>query len=367
MGTADVHPHIEWAVKLVREPSHGVIDLHAAQAQIGKNDIDTVKPNRRKHFGQTGEMTVMQAHPSGDNHRFKPPASRLQLRPVKIKPQQKTVWCRALQKSKRVAAETDGQISHNLPLRRPQRGKYLGDQYGNVRAGGRTSLGAHVFLQWEVSRAHLPVAERCEVVGCPIRAAFRTADARAGRAHFQLAPDKRTLLVTGASQGARTINAAVQSCWPGFVRAHPDWQLVHLTGAADEAAARAAYEQAGVPARVLAFTDEMHLAIAAADVVVSRAGASTLAELTALGRPAILLPYPFHRDMHQRANAQVLAQRGAAILLEDAREPEVNGRRIRAALDELVDPARRAACASAAAELGRPAAAERVAAWLLGQ
>ena len=117
---------------------------------------------------------------------------------------------------------------------------------------------------------------------------------------------------------------------------------------------------------MLAFTHEAWLALAAADVVVSRAGASTLAELTALGRPSILLPYPYHRDRHQFANAEVLAQRGAALVVEDRRDPLADGGPLLAALERLSDPGLRATMSDIARQLGRPDAAQRVAQWLVG-
>lgn len=223
-----------------------------------------------------------------------------------------------------------------------------------------------VVLQWEVSRRHFPEGTRCVVWGCPIRAEFAAADRADGRRHFGLDPERPTLLVTGASQGARSINLAMQRVWPRFLAAHPDWQLLHLTGAAAEEQTRAAYAAAGVRARVLAFTHEAWLALAAADVVVSRAGASTLAELTALGRPSILLPYPYHRDRHQFANAEVLAQRGAALVVEDRRDPLADGGPLLAALERLSDPGLRATMSDIARQLGRPDAAQRVAQWLVG-
>ncbi|RMF71473.1 MAG: UDP-N-acetylglucosamine--N-acetylmuramyl-(pentapeptide) pyrophosphoryl-undecaprenol N-acetylglucosamine transferase, partial [Planctomycetota bacterium] len=139
-----------------------------------------------------------------------------------------------------------------------------------------------VFLQWEASRRHFTPAVECRTVGCPIRAAFRNADRQRGLSRFGLDAAKRTLLVTGASQGARTINEALQRVWPRFARARADWQLLHLTGHRDEAATRSAYERAGAAdsATVVGFTHEMADALAAADIVISRAGASTLAELT---------------------------------------------------------------------------------------
>lgn len=223
-----------------------------------------------------------------------------------------------------------------------------------------------VVLQWDISRTHFPAATRCEVLGCPIRSEFAGADGAEGRRRLGLDHRRPVLLVTGASQGARTVNQAVIRVWPEFRAAHPEWQLLHLSGAADEAPVRAAFaSQPGT--HVISFTSEMWLALAAADVVVSRAGASTLAELTALGRPAILLPYPYHRDRHQHANAAVLAVAGAALVLEDQLAAEANAGPLRAALEHLADRGRRAAMAQAAAGLGKIAAARGVAERLLTQ
>ncbi|MBU0638587.1 MAG: UDP-N-acetylglucosamine--N-acetylmuramyl-(pentapeptide) pyrophosphoryl-undecaprenol N-acetylglucosamine transferase [Planctomycetes bacterium] len=224
-----------------------------------------------------------------------------------------------------------------------------------------------VVLQWDCSRSHFPVGTHCQTLGCPIRPDFAQADGRAGRQHFDLEPDRPLLLVTGASQGARNINQIITRIWPSFLSTHPEWQLLHLTGPADEATSRAAYGTAGVPAQVVPFTHEMHLALAAADAVVSRAGASTLAELAILGKPAILLPYPYHRDRHQHANAQVLVDAGAALLVEDRCDAQKTGGPLLAALELLADTNTRGNMAAAARAGARPNAAQDVAAWLLGQ
>ncbi len=218
-----------------------------------------------------------------------------------------------------------------------------------------------VVLQWDVSRRHFPAGVRCEALGCPIRRDFAAVERASAARKFGLDPARPVLLVTGASQGARTINEALARLWPDFTAAHPNWQLLHLTGAADEASVRSAYERAALPAAVLAFTHEMSAALSAADLVISRAGASTLAELTCLGKPAILLPYPYHKDQHQRVNAHVLVDAGAAICLSDTREPVSNAAAIRAALERLTDDAARATMAAAARKLGRPDASAAVA------
>lgn len=224
-----------------------------------------------------------------------------------------------------------------------------------------------VVLQWDASRQYFRPGAPCATLGCPIRAEFAVELGVAeSRAAFGLDPARPTLLVTGASQGARTVNEALLRAWPAFHARHPEWQILHLTGAADEAEVRAAYAAAGSPATVRAFADQMWLALAAADVVISRAGASTLAELTAVGRPSILLPYPYHRDRHQHANAEVLAAGGAALVLEDRLSPLANEVPLREAMERLVDEHMRAQMSAAARALGRRDAAEVVAIWLLG-
>lgn len=151
------------------------------------------------------------------------------------------------------------------------------------------------------------------LVGTPIRPAlWERAPAQAARAALGL-DDLPTLLVFGGSQGARGLNegaaAAVKaSGWP---------QVLHLSGPKDAEAVSARYRDAGVSAKVLAYLDGMESAYAAADAVVCRSGASTLAELAAQRKPAVLVPFPFAAEGHQEANARVLEARGAcAVVLE---------------------------------------------------
>jgi UDP-N-acetylglucosamine--N-acetylmuramyl-(pentapeptide) pyrophosphoryl-undecaprenol N-acetylglucosamine transferase len=135
--------------------------------------------------------------------------------------------------------------------------------------------------------------------------------------------------------------------------------VTHQTGAADVDAVRARYAGLGLTVRVVPFITDMGAAYAAADVVVGRAGAMTCAEVTAVGLPAILVPYPYAADDHQRRNAEVLAAAGAAETILDADlTADRLAERLRALLD---DPARRATMAARARDLGRADAARRVA------
>jgi UDP-N-acetylglucosamine--N-acetylmuramyl-(pentapeptide) pyrophosphoryl-undecaprenol N-acetylglucosamine transferase len=177
---------------------------------------------------------------------------------------------------------------------------------------------------------------------------------------FSLDPSKPTLLVTGASQGAHTINEAIIGLAPEIAAA--GWQVLHLSGSADRERVQSAYAKAKTPAVVLSFTDQMAEAMAAADLIVSRAGASSLAEFLAIGKPSILLPYPFHRDRHQWHNGQVLVDAGAAVMFEDQKDAAANIRTLAPVLKTLMtDTAKREKMTQAARTLGRPEAADLVA------
>ncbi len=223
-----------------------------------------------------------------------------------------------------------------------------------------------VFCQWEPTAKRFPDVPLVVATGCPVRRAFLGVNRDEACRVFNLDPAKQTLLVTGASQGARTVNEAVLALLGDLRGQSGRWQILHLSGTPDFEHVRRAYEGRFDGAVVLPFTDRMAEAIAAADLVVSRAGASTLAELTAVGRPSILLPYPFHRDMHQKANAEVLREAGAAVLLDDRIEPRLNAEKLRPILLELMMyPERLARMAAAARKIGRPEAAATVARHLL--
>jgi UDP-N-acetylglucosamine--N-acetylmuramyl-(pentapeptide) pyrophosphoryl-undecaprenol N-acetylglucosamine transferase len=151
--------------------------------------------------------------------------------------------------------------------------------------------------------------------GVPIRASLANLPQRsAAIARFALDESKKTLLAFGGSQGARSINDAVIS----LVRERriPEgWQVLLVTGESDYA--RVCREVRGIA--VWPYLDDPALAYAAADLVLARSGASTLAELSALALPAILIPYPYATEVHQLANATAFAEGGAALVIEDAK------------------------------------------------
>lgn len=222
-----------------------------------------------------------------------------------------------------------------------------------------------VFAQWDESVEHLSEHANVEVVGCPIRDEFRSATRETGIQRFELDPAKKTLLVTGASQGARTLNEAILFS-RGVLLERSDWQVLHLTGESDFERVESAYADVQTRVRVMPYTDHMAEAVAAADLVASRAGASSLAEITTVGRPAILLPYPFHGDMHQLANARCLVRRGAARIVKDRANQRETGLELSRALERLMDDeGERESMARAAQRLGRACAADDIAVRVL--
>jgi UDP-N-acetylglucosamine--N-acetylmuramyl-(pentapeptide) pyrophosphoryl-undecaprenol N-acetylglucosamine transferase len=202
---------------------------------------------------------------------------------------------------------------------------------------------------------------KIRVTGCPIRDDIRRLPAKAeAAARLNIDPKFRTLVVTGASLGAQTVNEGVVTMLEGMPL--DGWQVLHLSGREHAEKVRAEYAKLPIAARVIDFTPAMADVWAVADLAVSRSGASSCAELTACGVPSILMPYPFHKDMHQRANAKVLADQGAAILLDDQKDRVKNANILRPMVQSLLnDDARRQAMSAAARKLGKPQAAENVA------
>jgi len=186
------------------------------------------------------------------------------------------------------------------------------------------------------------------VTGNPVRAEF----ARIGDP-----PDGPVLqlLVFGGSRGARSLNRAVAAALPELARLDEPPRVVHQTGPDDVAAAQeSARLYPAARYETLPFLDDMPQRMTAADLVVCRAGATTLAELTAAGRPAILVPYPYAADDHQRHNAEALQATGAAVVIRDA---DLTGPALAAQVGDLArDRARLRRMGQAARALGRPEA-----------
>src|SRR5205085_10128980 len=152
----------------------------------------------------------------------------------------------------------------------------------------------------------------CRITGVPVRREFFNAAAPAAHGAGP------TLLVFGGSQGAHAINVAMLGALPELAARMPELHIVHQTGERDSSAAAAAYLEAGISAELAPFIDNMPEVIARADLLLCRSGASTVAEVTAAGKPAAFVPFPRAADDHQRRNAEALVRKGAAVLLPEA-------------------------------------------------
>ncbi len=210
--------------------------------------------------------------------------------------------------------------------------------------------------------------KKCRHTGCPVRPEI--IEAQRGRAlrHLELEETKNTLVVMGGSLGGHNVNVAAQTCLIDLHRQGVlfDWQVIHITGKTDHQPIMISYDQAETPVKVLDFTKEMSQVLACADLMVCRAGASTLAELMARGIPALLLPYPYHRDQHQLINARCLADAGAARIVKDTRDAVQTANLLQPVLRECLQnrEVRRQMVASAR-QIARPQAASEIAQELL--
>jgi len=195
-----------------------------------------------------------------------------------------------------------------------------------------------------------------EVTGIPVRQEF-----------FALAPPPQDalphLLIFGGSQGARIFNTLMPPLAPALLEAIPRLTLLHQAGARHLESTRAAYEASGAdPARwrVEAFLDNMAERFQAAQLVMARSGASTVAELAAAGKPSLLIPFAAAADDHQRSNAEVMVRAGAAVMIEE-RQLSVPDLLSQTLLRLLADPAGLRSMAAQACTQAHPGAAERIA------
>jgi UDP-N-acetylglucosamine--N-acetylmuramyl-(pentapeptide) pyrophosphoryl-undecaprenol N-acetylglucosamine transferase len=206
------------------------------------------------------------------------------------------------------------------------------------------------------------------VTGNPVRPEFFAREEKEADDHSLSPPSAARVLIFGGSQGAHAINMAMVEAATRLAAAGaPRLAITHQTGQRDVELVRDAYRRAGLEARVEAFLFEMDREMKAADIVVCRAGATTLSELAAAGKPAILVPLPTAADDHQRKNAEVIARAGGGEVIE---ERELTGERLADALARLGgDTERRGAMSEAIRGFARPDAAARIAdkVWELAQ
>jgi UDP-N-acetylglucosamine--N-acetylmuramyl-(pentapeptide) pyrophosphoryl-undecaprenol N-acetylglucosamine transferase len=209
------------------------------------------------------------------------------------------------------------------------------------------------FISFAESDRHFP-RQKSVLTGNPIRQRIRLE---------RIAPErgpesKFTLFIFGGSQGAHRLNLAMTEALGHLRDCRARLQIIHQTGDKDYPEVLEAYRREGFTAEVHPFLHDMDRAYAAADLVLCRAGASTLFELMAMGKPAILVPYPYAANDHQTLNARALVDAGAALMVSNG---DLNGARLSEMLGQLCqDPARLSKIGERASALAKPGAAETI-------
>jgi UDP-N-acetylglucosamine--N-acetylmuramyl-(pentapeptide) pyrophosphoryl-undecaprenol N-acetylglucosamine transferase len=218
-------------------------------------------------------------------------------------------------------------------------------------------IASAVAVSFEAAAGFFPTG-RVTVTGNPVRPEIRPGDAGEARRRLALSAGRFTVLIFGGSQGAHRINVATIEALPRLAESRSHVQFLHATGERDVSAVEQAYEQHGFQARVEAFFQDMATAYAAADFVIARAGASTIFELAAVGKPALLVPYPYAANDHQRLNAEAMLKAGGAWIVPD---PYCDGQRIAATVQAALEkPELLRRMGEQAQGLARPDAADRI-------
>jgi UDP-N-acetylglucosamine--N-acetylmuramyl-(pentapeptide) pyrophosphoryl-undecaprenol N-acetylglucosamine transferase len=261
----------------------------------------------------------------------------------------------------RVVVVTGGYVSGPVGLMAKLHGIAVVVQEQNSVPGATNRwlnlIADEVHISFVESRSYFRRRDNLKVTGNPIRRSLLRQDRLGAYEALRLDPGRRTLLVFGGSRGAASINRAFAEALPRLHRV-PSLQVVWQTGRDEEGAMRARAASLPFPVRVLAYLDSIEKAYAVADLAICRAGAMTIAELTACGVPAILVPYPHATHDHQTQNARGLSERGAAeVIADSALTGEDLARRI---ITLLTDDSRLRRMARNARAFSRTNAAERL-------
>jgi UDP-N-acetylglucosamine--N-acetylmuramyl-(pentapeptide) pyrophosphoryl-undecaprenol N-acetylglucosamine transferase len=227
-------------------------------------------------------------------------------------------------------------------------------------------LSKKVFVQFEDTLGCFK-PHKAVVTGCPLRSGFLRPDRMAAVTALRLDTDKKTLLITGASSGSRDINDAILKILPKLQRFAGNWQIVHLTGQANFKDVAEQVKDSRIPYIPVEYYDDMPNLYAAADLIVGRSGAVSVAEYAAAAKPCICVPYPYHKDNHQFLNAEQLTRPGAAMIAaQDLKNPSRFTECLERLLLELMsDDTRREKMSINAAACAKTNAAEIIAKTIL--
>ena len=240
------------------------------------------------------------------------------------------------------------------------------NSYPGVTTRRLASRVNEVHTTFESSKRYLKRLDNVKLSGNPTNARLGTISRDEGAKQFTLNPTMKTLLVFGGSLGATSINNEIERILPELLKL--DVQLIWQTGQIDFERVNSSVqtkldEESKKRVRVQKFIEQMEYAYAASDVTACRAGASTLAELTVVGLPSVLVPYPFAAADHQTENAKAMVEQGAAVMIKDS---ELKERLLPTVKELLADEARLKKMSERAMTLGKPEAASTIAEAVLG-
>lgn len=219
-----------------------------------------------------------------------------------------------------------------------------------------------VMVTFPESMAHFGGSKKLVLTGLPVRPEIGTVSRRQGAQSLGLNPEQLTILVTGGSRGARSINQAMPTVLKHLAQ-RPDIQVIWATGKATYAETVQSLKNEGISWerknwRVLEYLKDMPEALACTDLFIGRAGATTLAEIMVAGKPGILIPYPFAAENHQEFNARALEKDGAALVILDK---DLTGEKLWAVLQELMHkPEELRKMGKAAQNSGQPNALDKI-------
>ncbi|MCK5001316.1 MAG: undecaprenyldiphospho-muramoylpentapeptide beta-N-acetylglucosaminyltransferase [Anaerohalosphaera sp.] len=226
-----------------------------------------------------------------------------------------------------------------------------------------------IFVQFDETKKHFGGnSKKVEVVGCPLRSEFSNPDPDAAYRSLAIDRDKKILLVTGASSGAQNINDAMLTILGDLEKYAVDWQIVHLTGKANYESVNSGYADSSMNCKVIDYCDDMHNLYAASEIIIGRAGAVSIAEFAAAGKPVICLPYPYHKDKHQYLNAEQLVKHGAAVIVDDLPNDKAKTAKdlLIVLTDLMADEEKRNAMKQGAIKASKPNAAKTIATYISG-
>jgi UDP-N-acetylglucosamine--N-acetylmuramyl-(pentapeptide) pyrophosphoryl-undecaprenol N-acetylglucosamine transferase len=225
-----------------------------------------------------------------------------------------------------------------------------------------------IFVQFEETKEYLKKQKsKIEVVGCPLRSGFDRPDAKRAIEKLGLDKNKKILLITGASSGSQNINRTVYSLIGVLDKFADKWQVVHLTGANNLREVRTGYSGAKITCKVMDYYDDMADLMSAADLVIGRSGAVSVAEYAASGVASICIPYPYHKDKHQYLNAGKLVEAGAGIIVDDVPDQQDRREWLAEELELLLsDEGKLAEMKENSRRIAKKDAAERIAEELTG-